>query len=145
MKIEKLVFFDDGTPIGTICNKINELIDAFNLTEYNRSEQMARIIKRLCKLEKEAGGAIGCLDRANENMQKLLDSINDGSLGIKEEKDNDILSCPFCCCIGKVSFNKQRQSEQYNVLCPDVNCKVNPITNYFETKEEAIDAWNQRE
>ena len=55
--------------------------------------------------------------------------------------------CPFC---GKKSdFDEWKQTKifekiAFRVLCVNIDCPVQPATDWFNTKEEAIEAWNRR-
>jgi hypothetical protein len=83
--------------------------------------------------------------KKKEKESETLECDFTGCEQCKKEQDNEILGCPWCSSRGIIAFFEEpRQPELYHVLCPNMNCKVNPITNYFETKEEATNAWNLR-
>lgn len=60
-----------------------------------------------------------------------------------------LLPCPFCGCKAKIKYDRVQWSMggpmRYWVACEARRCKINPYALYdFETKEEAIEAWNKR-
>ena len=52
-------------------------------------------------------------------------------------------TCPFCGEIGVIRKDEERIKPFY-VRCGNINCKMVVRTNYFATKEGAIEAWNRR-
>lgn len=56
---------------------------------------------------------------------------------------NDLKPCPFCGSEAEIIDYKDEYLEQI-VTCRNSFCKVNPNTHFFETREEAIEAWNRR-
>lgn len=56
-------------------------------------------------------------------------------------KVNGLRLCPWCGSEGKV----QVCNGKYSVHCSHTNwCTVLPLTWQYDTKEEAIEAWNRR-
>jgi Restriction alleviation protein Lar len=133
MKINKLkkeiVFFEDDRTISIferfVFNKINELIDAFNENEKNRSEQMARFVDKINSVENQIGRVIKDM-RAKE-----------------EEKEPAILPCPWCNNAPEVAYSIYE--ETYTIQCRHFDCIACPqLHAELYTKQEAIDAWNKR-
>lgn len=56
----------------------------------------------------------------------------------------NLKNCPFCGYYAALESDMQRQSEQHCIQCSNKKCSVFPITNFFETEEEAISTWNSR-
>lgn len=50
--------------------------------------------------------------------------------------------CPFCGEIPNV--DKHSVKEYFMVSCWNPSCPCMPETNWFDMKEEAIEAWNRR-
>ena len=51
--------------------------------------------------------------------------------------------CPWCGIVpwvGPIGLHKERT--QFEVGCEQIKCPVQPSTTYFDTREEAIAAWN---
>jgi Lar family restriction alleviation protein len=137
MKIEKLKIgipsnpgYDIyGTPNNyTLLEKINELIDAFNINDdlstYN-SHALNNHADRLDRLE---------------SLENIFTA--DKSLSIKQEKEPELLPCPFCCGL-PISHGYQEipgALTSWIVKCAECHCK-GPLS---KTKQEAISAWNKR-
>ena len=56
----------------------------------------------------------------------------------------ELKPCPFCGRRAFVRKNKGLKAGTYNVYCGNEDCKVEPITNPYFCKEQAIEAWNRR-
>jgi hypothetical protein len=54
--------------------------------------------------------------------------------------DKVIIPCPYCGGYAKLEC----QHGQYVVFCISTRCLVEPCTPYYNTPEEAIEAWNSR-
>jgi hypothetical protein len=53
-----------------------------------------------------------------------------------------LLPCPFCGTI-PAGFDEEWNTPPYWILCQGRNCIINAVKT-FNTKEEAINAWNTR-
>ena len=51
--------------------------------------------------------------------------------------------CPFCGEIPTVTHDAQN-CETYVIQCANGECACMPVTWWYLTKEEAIEAWNRR-
>lgn len=56
------------------------------------------------------------------------------------DKD-ELKPCPFC---GKEAQLDKDSYGYYEVGCYNYGCQVQPFTEIFDTKREAIRAWNRR-
>ena len=56
---------------------------------------------------------------------------------------DELKPCPFCGGDAVIRKDEERIKPFY-VRCGNINCKMVVGTNYFATKEEAIEAWNRR-
>lgn len=54
---------------------------------------------------------------------------------------DELKPCPFC---GKYKVGIIEKDGKYRVGCINLKCNIEPITNYKDTKIEAIEAWNRR-
>ncbi len=55
-----------------------------------------------------------------------------------------IKCCPHCNKPGKLAVTLWEDGEEsYSVICSFSDCKVFPLTNGYETEEQAIVAWNE--
>lgn len=55
----------------------------------------------------------------------------------------ELKKCPFCG--GEAEFIRSVYSRDWKVSCAmSRTCYVIPSTDFFETKEEAVIAWNRR-
>ena len=54
--------------------------------------------------------------------------------------------CPFCGGEAIIKCHDKDYSDNWFVYCAnlDGNCEIHPYTWFYETKEEAIGAWNRR-
>ena len=52
-------------------------------------------------------------------------------------------SCPFC---GGEAELDHFDSDEWYICCANLDgeCEIRPSTRFYETKEEAIEAWNRR-
>lgn len=60
-------------------------------------------------------------------------------------KTHDLKPCPFCG--GEAYICKENipyHPTLYAVDCGNDKCLVDPSTEFYEDKEEAIEAWNRR-
>ena len=61
-------------------------------------------------------------------------------------KTPDLKPCPFCG--KKPIIDKQFPPNPYPVVyavqCHNINCPVNPMTNYCKDKKFIIESWNRR-
>lgn len=107
-------------------NKINEMIDSINKNEKNRSEQMARLVTRICNLE-------------NSTQRGVIDIHGQCSIHLNFPCLCGLpktLQCPFCNGIPSICGAR----ENWIIVCK--SCKSrSPV---LKTKKEAIDAWNKR-
>ncbi len=183
MKIEKLdpkeLYLKgyQGIENNPVVEKLNELIDAFNENEKNRSEQMVRFIDRLDKLEQKnyekeyltcecknhPNFPCRCLNEEEKqrqnNIEKFINNIPKEAISImpadqvekilkglntKVEKESEILPCPFCG--SSASLIKLPQYEFIGgIKCDNQKeCPIVYLSNPFDSKQEAIDAWNKR-
>ena len=55
-----------------------------------------------------------------------------------------LLHCPFCGEEPEIDNYKIKGIELWNVSCMNDACFVHTETGDFESKEEAIEAWNKR-
>lgn len=55
--------------------------------------------------------------------------------------DKQLNPCPFCKG-NKVGLIKE--TNKYRVICVNPSCHIEPYTNWQDTKQEAIEAWNRR-
>ena len=60
------------------------------------------------------------------------------------EKKIKLKPCPFCGNEPKIEFNESIGYVSYYVKCINLECNVEVYTFDFNTKEEAIEAWNNR-
>lgn len=118
MKIEKLFLNDIN--VETIISKINELIDTFNESEINRSEQILRFMDK-------------------------IDVLN--SRFTNKEHPAELLPCPFCGTsvidppIIRGLQKENNLPNHYIVYCS--TCAAAP-NHYVSTELEAIKIWNTR-
>lgn len=54
---------------------------------------------------------------------------------------DELKPCPFCGCKARVLTTSDFY---YEVLCLNLECKINPATRFYKKEEEAIEAWNRR-
>lgn len=52
--------------------------------------------------------------------------------------------CPFCGGLGELIRETVAEEILYAVACSCWHCKVGPITDWYQTKEHAIEVWNKR-
>lgn len=69
----------------------------------------------------------------NEDSEKILYLRTGVVSGI-------LLDCPFC---GKIPYHSDH-GDDHVITCTTKECKVKPITEWQDTKEEAFAAWNKR-
>lgn len=90
------------------------------------------------KLE-EANGRI---ERLNTELDEV--SVENERLRERLEKETDEepepKPCPFCGKAPRIS----EVNFQTCIACVNEDCPVNPETIFFQTREEAIEAWNRR-
>lgn len=60
-------------------------------------------------------------------------------------KDNELKPCPFCEDGGMIKLECLNNIFYYSISCINPRCFIKPSTIWFETEQEAIDAWNIRE
>lgn len=148
---KQLNCYNDASDICiTFTNKINELIDAYNTREQDRSEQMARIIVRFERMEREVvlyHKALISLKHKFEDAEYDKNATQPkeeerSTLGQffhdmkKEEESNDISDCPFCDDFCYLIEGEGR----YYIECK--KCMVS--SRYFSDDKEAIRFWNRR-
>ena len=118
MKIEKFEISTDFISFNKLMrDKINELVEAVNQISIDNSE----------------------LARGILNAHKRIDDIED-----QNNEELQVLRCPFCNGKCEIDIDMERHAEEYFVKCVGKNCKVSPITDYFDSPYEAIRAWNTR-
>jgi hypothetical protein len=132
MPIDKLSnTFVDMSYVGglreqEIHNKINELISAFNTLEQDRSEQMARLVDRL-----DTQAQI-----LRDHNARIYDREND-----TQPKDKELLkNCPWCGSL-PITFNLNYGK---GIGCSNTECVDYYAGKVFDTKQEAVNAWNTR-
>ena len=55
---------------------------------------------------------------------------------------NDLLKpCQFCGAEGDITYNYYKKFDPY---CTNDDCFLNKLEYWFETEQEAIEAWNRR-
>lgn len=62
-------------------------------------------------------------------------------------KEPKLKTCPFCGGKAKVRSEDRKKGKAYWAYCAEpieTGCDVRPVTCKFDTKEEAIEAWNRR-
>jgi hypothetical protein len=59
------------------------------------------------------------------------------------DKNEALLPCPFCGDEYNMDVEKRFDGDFF-VECGNMDCEVQPITNDFSTKKEAVAAWNTR-
>lgn len=62
-------------------------------------------------------------------------------------KEPKLKMCPFCGGKAKVRSEDRKKGKAYWAYCAEpieTGCDVRPVTCKFDTKEEAIEAWNRR-
>ncbi len=132
--------------------KINELIDAFNENEKNRSEQMARIIDRLEEVESKCLSFLGDIVSLNSRVCDLENKLRSNRSGCfsycdkyvgeecdcllgkdtksKEEKKPESLplNCPFCGNSPSVQpyFISLKDQEYFFISCTNNYCCIQP-------------------
>ena len=55
--------------------------------------------------------------------------------------DKQLKLCPFC---GKSKVGLMKETGKYRVICVNPNCHIEPYTNWEDTKQKAIEAYNRR-
>lgn len=159
MPIEKLSFtvpndwtLNDQT--NYLQKKLNELIDAYNTREQDRSEQMARIIDKQAQFEKkvieqftdffemfdEVAKEYSSMQRGIEILhEKFYEIIDSNSATQPKEEEPELLTCPFC---HKEKYMEvlERNNGKFCVRC--LPCRARGSEK--DTKQEAISAWNSR-
>ena len=55
---------------------------------------------------------------------------------------SELKPCPFC---GEMPIIHGEESGDYYIECINVGCACLPTSCFYETKEQAIEAWNRRE
>lgn len=128
MPIEKLSNnFNHGC--AAITKKLNELIDAYNTRELDRSEQMARVIDDLM----EHTSRIGELEY---KLESLTEESSDG--------DEIPINCPWCNSVPVLTYpNDKSCTRWFHVQCCFSSC-YNKSNFIGQTKQEAVSAWNKR-
>lgn len=118
--------------------KLNELIDFINTREQDRSEQMARLIDRVNKLDKNMNRVID-YSCAHENR---LNSLEKATQPMEEKPEINECHTDACEVMGWSFMSDQNEwITMYKVDC--ICCGLRPGTLY-KTKQEAITAWNSR-
>ena len=56
------------------------------------------------------------------------------------------LPCPFCGSRAheRCHIRDDGRPHKYSIECGNPNCRISPDTYYYETRDEAIAAWNKR-
>ena len=57
---------------------------------------------------------------------------------------DELKPCPFCGGLGELIRETVADEILYAVACSCWHCRVGPITDWYQTKEHAIEAWNKR-
>lgn len=59
--------------------------------------------------------------------------------------NNPLKKCPFCRSEAELRLSDgELQGKFWMVVCPNVDCLVNPDTGWRDTRDEPIEAWNRR-
>lgn len=100
----------------SLIKKINELIDYFN------------------DIASEQATHCEALDNHVERLRKLENATQ------QKEEETELLKCPFCSNAGGLFHNIYG----HYIGCPNNDCEFDCSTDFYETKQEAINAWNKR-
>ena len=78
-----------------------------------------------------------------EKINELVDAYNGL---VEKEPETELFPCPWCNQVPKVSLMVDAEclAGDYTVDCLNADCVCAPGTSIYETKEEAINAWNKR-
>ena len=53
--------------------------------------------------------------------------------------------CPFCGAIPDIKrLHLSNHKISFSIVCFNTNCFVKPMSEWFNTEEKAIEAWNRR-
>lgn len=55
----------------------------------------------------------------------------------------ELKPCPFCGGLGELIRETVTDEILYAVVCSCWHCRVGPITDWYQVKEHAIEAWNK--
>lgn len=62
---------------------------------------------------------------------------------MEKSREQKLLPCPFCGKMPTIETKEDGKDFHGFVGCVNPWCKITPH-EYFETKEEALEAWNKR-
>ena len=117
------------------------LIESDERTSTEASKEIDRLTAKVKTLDEEN-------DRLFNENSDLRGKLEDAEAKIKELNDALAIyrvptprACPFCGGMPDVvAINKER----WVVACHSDTCDVNPETDFYDTIEAAISAWNRR-
>ena len=81
------------------------------------------------------GGSIGTLSPIKKGYEMLIDKV------LKRANKRKLKPCPFC---GGDAEEGCVDSDMFFVICSNLGCSVNVFTLPKNTKQQAIQAWNER-
>lgn len=153
---EKQNFFSEhmANKIVKLYDKLNELIDAFNTREQDRSEQMARLVDKIKDIDNDQNSI--SREQTTYGTELCNHTFRLNALELKLEnatqpkEENTILGCPWCNELPHISEGysillSHPPKFNYIIQCINKNCLINPKLAFsFNNMKEAIKAWNAR-
>lgn len=124
-------------------NKENEALQAKVDSYDGVSREQANKVKELEEQVHQLYAENDLLGKTVEDLREKLEWAD-----AKVKKLNEALAiyrvpvprdCPFC---GGPAEVHQLHKDEWYVVCGNSDCPVNPETNCFDTKTDAIEAWN---
>ena len=85
-------------------------------------------------------GGIGELIMMRNPTSEELESVNNYLKSISVSVEEGLKHCPFCGAEAEVHKNVFAEGTVYTVECISCSCGL----DWFDTEEEAIEAWNRR-
>lgn len=117
-------------------------IDNYERNRYEASKEIDRLTAKVKTLDEEN-------DRLFNENSDLRGKLEDAETKIKElneaietnqKTEPKPKPCPFCGKEPRIYGDKP----QVYIACVNQDCPVNSETIFFQTREEAIEAWNRR-
>lgn len=131
--------------------KLEQENEKLTQATHNQNKRLLEVESKVNKQQETMEKNAECFNERHEIIRQLATKLDMVECAVdkllkeskEEKKEPELLPCPWCQSNAEINISEY--SSRYDIACSNSDCTVCPaLQDWFDTKQEAIDAWNLR-